>query len=129
MKKYILLIVLFSVSIFMVRGETPRVEPSFWWSGMAENELQLMVSGDNIADYVPAVTSKHVSIREVVTLENRNYQLIYLDLTEAVPESFDLVFTNGKKKITVPYELKERNPERLSIESCRPQRPQCTARW
>ncbi len=120
MKKYILLIVLFSVSIFMVRGETPRVEPSFWWSGMAENELQLMVSGDNIADYVPAVTSKHVSIREVVTLENRNYQLIYLDLTEAVPESFDLVFTNGKKKITVPYELKERNPERLSIESFGP---------
>ena len=117
MKKYILLIVLFSVSIFMVRGETPRVEPSFWWSGMAETDLQLMVSGDNIADYVPAVTSKHVTITEVVTLQNRNYLLIYLDLTEAVAETFDLVFTNGKKKITVPYELKERNPERLSIES------------
>ncbi|QRX64493.1 glycoside hydrolase family 13 protein [Dysgonomonadaceae bacterium zrk40] len=120
MKKHILLIVLFSVSIFMVRGETPRVEPSFWWSGMAETDLQLMVSGDNIADYVPEVTSKHVTIREVVTLQNRNYLLIYLDLTEAVPETFDLVFTNGKKKINVPYELKERNPERLSIESFGP---------
>ena len=120
MKKHILLLVLFTVSIFMARGETPRVEPSFWWSGMAETELQLMVSGDNIADYVPAVTSKHVTIREVVTLENRNYQLIYLDLTGAVPESFDLVFTNGKKKLTVPYELKERNPERLAIESFGP---------
>ena len=117
MKKHILLLVLFTVSIFMARGETPRVEPSFWWSGMAETELQLMVSGDKIADYVPAVTSKHVTIREVVTLQNRNYLLLYLDLTEAVAESFDLVFTNGKKKITVPYELKERNPERLSIES------------
>jgi glycosidase len=84
---------------------------------MAETDLQLMVSGDNIADYVPAVTSKHVTITEVVTLQNRNYLLIYLDLTEAVAETFDLVFTNGKKKITVPYELKERNPERLSIES------------
>lgn len=117
MKKHILLLVLFTVSIFMARGETPRVEPSFWWSGMAETELQLMVSGDKIADYVPAVTSKHVTIREVVTLQNRNYLLLYLDLTEAVAETFDLVFTNGKKKITVPYELKERNPERLSIES------------
>ncbi|MDY0183760.1 MAG: glycoside hydrolase family 13 protein [Proteiniphilum sp.] len=120
MKKHILLIVLFTASFLVVRGETPRVEPSFWWSGMAETELQLMVSGDNIADYVPAVTSKHVTIREVVTLENRNYQLIYLDLTGAVPESFDLVFTNGKKKLTVPYELKERNPERLAIESFGP---------
>ncbi len=117
MKKHILLLVLFTVSTFIAHGETPRVEPSFWWSGMAETELQLMVSGDNIADYVPAVTSKHVVIREVVTLQNRNYLLIYLDLTEAVPESFNLVFTNGKKKITVPYELKERNPERLAIES------------
>ncbi len=117
MKKHILLLVLFTVSIFMARGETPRVEPSFWWSGMAETDLQLMVSGDNVADYVPAVTSKHVTIKEVVTLQNRNYLLLYLDLTEAVPETFDLVFTNGKKKITVPYELKERNPERLSIES------------
>ncbi|MDD2328848.1 MAG: cyclomaltodextrinase N-terminal domain-containing protein, partial [bacterium] len=70
MKKHILLIVLFTASFLVVRGETPRVEPSFWWSGMAETELQLMVSGDNIADYVPAVTSKHVTIREVVTLEN-----------------------------------------------------------
>ena len=120
MKKHILLLVLFTVSIFMARGETPRVEPSFWWSGMAENELQLMVSGDKIADYVPAVTSKHVTIREVVTLQNRNYLLLYLDLTEAVAETFDLVFTNGKKKITVPYELKERNPERLAIESFGP---------
>ena len=120
MKKHILLLVLFTVSIFMARGETPRVEPSFWWSGMAETELQLMVSGERIADYTASITSTHVSIKEVVTLPNRNYQLIYLDLSGAVPETFDLVFTNGKKKITVPYELKERNPKRLLIESFGP---------
>ena len=120
MKKLILLIVLFTASILVARGETPRVEPSFWWSGMAETELQLMVSGDRIADYTASITSEHVSIKEVVTLPNRNYQLIYLDLSGAVPETFNLVFTQGKKKITVPYELKERNPERLAIESFGP---------
>lgn len=120
MKKQILLTLLFTVSIFMAHSETPRVEPSFWWSGMAETELQLMVSGERIADYTASITSTHVSIKEVVTLQNRNYLLLYLDLTEAVPETFDLVFTNGKKKITVPYELKERNPERLAIESFGP---------
>ena len=120
MKKQILLTLLFTVSIFMAHSETPRVEPSFWWSGMAETELQLMVSGERIADYTASITSTHVSIKEVVTLPNRNYQLIYLDLSGAVPETFDLVFTNGKKKITVPYELKERNPKRLLIESFGP---------
>jgi len=118
MHKISLFLLLIS-STLLVKAQI-NVEPAFWWSGMAETELQLMVSGDNIADYVPAVTSKQVTIREVVTLENRNYQLIYLDLTGAVPESFDLVFTNGKKKLTVPYELKERNPERLAIESFGP---------
>jgi len=87
---------------------------------MAETELQLMISGDQIADYIPSVTSEKISIKEVVTLPNRNYLLIYLDLTGAVPETFDLVFTRGSKKITVPYELKERNPERMAIESFGP---------
>ncbi|MBZ4651788.1 MAG: glycoside hydrolase family alpha-glucosidase [Proteiniphilum sp.] len=117
MKKYLLFSLLFTLTFFTSRGETPRVEPSFWWSGMAETELQLMVSGDQIADYTPSVTSENIAIKEVVTLPNHNYLLIYLDLTDAVPETFDLIFTNGKKKITVPYELKKRNPERLAIES------------
>ncbi|MDD2247954.1 MAG: cyclomaltodextrinase N-terminal domain-containing protein, partial [Proteiniphilum sp.] len=68
MHKISLFLLLIS-STLLVKAQI-NVEPAFWWSGMAETELQLMVSGDNIADYVPAVTSKHVTIREVVTLEN-----------------------------------------------------------
>ncbi len=105
---------------FSLKAQTPRVEPAFWWSGMVETELQLMVSGDQIADYTPSVTTENISIKEVVTLPNRNYLLIYLDLTGAAPETFDLVFTSGKKKISVPYELKERNPERMAMESFGP---------
>jgi glycosidase len=120
MKKYLLISFLLIAAIHMVCGETPRVEPSFWWSGMAETELQLMVSGEKIADYPPSVTSENISIKEVVTLQNRNYLLIYLDLTGAVPETFDLVFTSGRKKISISYELKERNPQRMNIESFGP---------
>lgn len=120
MKKYLLISFLLIAAIHMVCGETPRVEPSFWWSGMAETELQLMVSGEKIADYTPSVTSENISIKEVVTLQNRNYLLIYLDLTGAVPETFDLVFTSGRKKISISYELKERNPQRMNIESFGP---------
>ena len=116
MKKTILPCFILSL-IFSIQAQTINIEPSFWWSGMAETELQLMVSGDKIADFTPAITSEKISIKEVVTLPNRNYLLIYLDLTGAVPETFDLVFTSGRKKISVPYELMERNPERMAIES------------
>lgn len=117
MNKFLILLFFTISAAFSAGAQQLKVEPSFWWSGMAETELQLMVSGNQIADYIPTVTSENITIKEVVTLPNRNYLLIYLDLTDAVPETFDLIFTNGKKKITVPYELRERNPERLAIES------------
>jgi len=101
---------------FLLQGQQVNIDPAFWWSGMQETELQLMVSGDNIATYTTSVSSKNVTIKEVVTLQSPNYLLIYLDLSKAAPETFNLVFTLGKKKITLPYELKKRNPERASIE-------------
>jgi glycosidase len=118
--KIVFIYVCILFTTFSLKAQTPRVEPAFWWSGMVETELQLMVSGDKIADYTPSVTTENISIKEVVTLPNRNYLLIYLDLTGAAPETFDLVFTSGKKKISVPYELKERNPERMAMESFGP---------
>lgn len=121
MKKYLLLSLILITAIITAHGNNPRLEPAFWWSGMAETELQIMVSGDKIADYTPTITSKNIKIKEIVTLENRNYQIIYLDLTGSVAESFNIIFTHGNKKITVPYELKKRNPERLAIESFGPE--------
>ncbi len=117
MKKYLLLIVLLTTALVTTHGQNLRVEPSFWWSGMQENELQLMVSGENIAAYTPELNTEHVRIKEVVRLDSPNYQIIYLDLSNSVPETFDIRFTNGKKNITLPYELKKRDPERLNIES------------
>ncbi len=91
------------------------IEPAFWWSGMQESELQLMVYGSNIADYKAAITSPHVYLKESVALESPNYKLLYLDISKSVPETFDIVFTNGKKKITIPYELKQRDPSRKNV--------------
>lgn len=114
-KTSILLSFIFIASL--LQGQQVSIDPAFWWSGMQETEVQLMVSGDNIAAYTPAVSSKNITIKEVVTLQSPNYLLIYLDLSKAAPETFNLIFTSGKKKITLPYELKERNPERMVIES------------
>ena len=54
MHKIILFLLLIS-STLLVKAQI-NVEPSFWWSGMAETKLQLMVSGDRIADFTTSVT-------------------------------------------------------------------------
>ena len=116
MRKLVLFLSLILV-VSLSQAQQVNIDPSFWWSGMQENELQLMVSGENIAAYTPELNTEHVRIKEVVRLASPNYQLIYLDLSNSVPETFDIRFTNGKKVITLPYELKKRNPDRLNIES------------
>lgn len=98
-----------------LQAQQVKVEPAFWWSGMAETELQLMVYGKEIAAYKATIASPHIHLKEAVTLESPNYQILYLDLSHSVPETFEIVFTNGKKKTTYRYELKQRNPQRKTI--------------
>lgn len=102
-------------TVIILHAQQLKVEPAFWWSGMKEPELQLMIYGKNIADYKPTLTSKEIYLKEVVSLESPNYLLLYLDISNSKPEKFDIVFTNGKKKITIPYELKQRDPSRRNI--------------
>ncbi len=108
------LIIFLSLAVY---GQQINVEPAFWWSGMQETELQLMISGKDIASYKATIQSNNVYLKEAVTLESPNYQILYLDIANSKPEKFDIVFTNGKKKITYNYELKQRDPKRLNIES------------
>ncbi len=110
-------IILLLISAFVVSAQSLKIEPEFWWSGMQETELQLMVYGKDIASYKATITKDGVAIKESVTLDSPNYQLLYLDLSDSKPGDFDITFTNGKKKLTYSYELKERNPERMDIKS------------
>ena len=93
-----------------------RVEPLFWWSGMKNPELQLMVYGENIAAYRPSISREDVVLKSCVTLESPNYMLIYLDISKAAPGTFDIVFQDGKKKFTYPYELKQRKDSTEDIQ-------------
>ena len=93
-----------------------RVEPLFWWTGMKNPELQLMIYGENIAKYRPSISSEDVVMKSCVTLESSNYMLIYLDISKAQPGMFDIVFQNEDKKFTYSYELKQRKASTNDIQ-------------
>lgn len=115
--KKILIPILLLFTVTVLQAQQIKIDPAFWWSGMKETELQLMVYGDDIASFKPEITSDNVRIKEVVLLENPNYLLIYLDLSESQPENFNINFKGPNNSHTVQYELKERNPDRFEIES------------
>lgn len=93
-----------------------KVAPTFWWAGMKNPELQVLLYGDNISKSEVNLTAQDITIQEVVTFDNPNYLIIYMDIAEAKPQQFNIVLKNGKKETIVPYELKQRDANSSQIQ-------------
>lgn len=88
--------------------EIKKVAPSFFWAGMKNPELQILLYGEDLALSDVSVSGEGIYLKEVVRQDNPNYLLLYLDLSEAKAQTFQILLKNGKKKLQVPYELKSR---------------------
>ena len=82
-----------------------RIDPTDWFVGMKNPQVQLMVYGKNITA-VKEVTTDYPGVRidSVVRLDSPNYLLVYLNLQGAQPGTMTLRFDKTK----VPYQLKAR---------------------
>jgi neopullulanase len=110
LRKALLVIAFFACISLTSASDSVRLEPPFWWTGMENHELQIMVYGDNISESTVSVSYPGVKIKEVVKADSKNYLFIYLDIRKsAKPGTVDIVFTHGKTKSVQPYELKPRN--------------------
>ena len=90
------------------RDGITRIEPPFWWAGFEYEELQLLVQAGGIAEYTPSVTASGVSVARVERGDSPNYLFVYLDIGDASPGEFDIVFEHGDERIATAYELKPR---------------------
>lgn len=93
-----------------------KVAPTFWWAGMKNPELQVLLYGDDISSSEVSISSKDIYLKEIVRQSNSNYLIIYLDLNDAKAQKFDIILTKGRKVTKVPYELKERTRKGSDIE-------------
>ena len=86
-----------------------RIEPTDWFVGMKNPQVQLMVYGKGIRD-VQDVTTDYpgVVIDSLVRLDSPNYLLIYMNLRDAQPGEMTLKLTVNGKKLTTKYQLKQR---------------------
>lgn len=86
-----------------------RIDPTDWYVGMKNPQLQLMVYGKDIAT-VQEVTTDYPDARidSVVHLESPNYLLIYMNLKGAKAGTMTLELKAKNQNIKVAYQLKER---------------------
>ena len=84
-----------------------KIDPTDWYVGMKNPQLQLMVYGKGIAA-VKEVTTDYpgVCIDSVVRLDSPNYLLVYMNLQGAQPGTMTLKF--DKQKVDYPLKAREK---------------------
>ena len=88
-----------------------RIEPAFWWVGMHDHHLQLMVHGAQIAALQPRLDYPGVRILGVQRVANPNYLFLDLEIAPAARAGkFEIVFGRGRQQLRAPYQLKARAP-------------------
>lgn len=109
MKRMLLTLSLFlSVMAMNAKVNVTKIEPTDWYVGMKNPNLQLMVYGTGIRDAGVTTDYPGVRIDSLVRLDSPNYLLVYLNLEGAQPGEMKLNFTMGKQKKQVKYLLKAR---------------------
>lgn len=90
-----------------------RIDPTDWYVGMKNPQLQLMVYGKDIAS-VQEVTTDYPGavVDSIVRLDSPNYLLVYMNLKGAKAGTMTLEFKGSRgskvQGFKVPYTLKER---------------------
>ncbi len=93
-----------------------QIAPTYWWAGMKNPELQILLHGTDVASCSVSITGENIFLKETVRQENPNYLLLYLDLSKAAPQTFQITLKQGKKSKIIPYELKQRTRKGCEIQ-------------
>ena len=82
MKKILLVAGLLLAGAMTTNAKTAvdRMDPPMWWTGMENQQLQIMVTGEGIRDAVPSVDCPGVKLDSVARLDSPNYQFLYLTI-------------------------------------------------
>ena len=83
-----------------------HLEPPFWWAGMADDHLQILVHGKHISELNPEISYPGISVFEVNKIKNPNYLFVNLKLSSNLkPGEFDIVFKKNTR-IQIRYKYK-----------------------
>lgn len=86
-----------------------RVDPAFWWAGMKNPNLELLVYHPGIGESTASINYPGVRLANIEPAKNKDYLYLSLVLDARVqPGTFPIEFKMGKKTLVYNYELKVR---------------------
>ncbi|MHB9141144.1 MAG: alpha-amylase family glycosyl hydrolase, partial [Paludibacter sp.] len=111
-KKVILLFIIFLST--NISAQIERVEPAFWWVGMKNTQLQLLIHGTEICNRKVEIQYPGIKVLKVNRACSPNYLFVTLDLDPKITKAgkFDIQLSQPEEPtITVNYELKNRRKD------------------
>ncbi|OCX52698.1 alpha-amylase [Mucilaginibacter sp. PPCGB 2223] len=97
-------------------SDLERIEPAFWWVGMKNPKLQLIVHGRDIASRSVKMSYPGVMLVKINKVENPNYLFLDLEISaQAKAGSFTIAFDKaGSQPLQYQYTLnnRDRSPNR-----------------
>lgn len=99
-----------------------RIDPAFWWAGMKNPNLELLVHHPEIGSAQVSLSYPGVRLAAVEPAKNKDFLYLSLVIDARVqPGTFPISFKLGKKTFEYQYELKARkSPETASSRGVRP---------
>lgn len=98
-------------------AQIQKVEPMFWWKGMKNPDLQILVYGKNIANQQIEL-SDNIAIKDLTKTDNPNYVFVTVNTNEINVPKFKINLKDNKKLInSYTYELKQRQPNSTNRDS------------
>lgn len=87
-----------------------NIEPPYWWVGMVNDTLQLMVSGKDVANATFEVNYPGVKLDRQFSLDSENYKFLYLTIApDTKPGNINIKYRYQNKSYSVPYFLQARD--------------------
>lgn len=108
------LILLLSLLTLSMSAQIERVEPAFWWVGMKNPQLQLLIHGSEICNRKVVIDYPGVKVLKVNRACSPNYLFVNLEISsdKAKAGKFNILLTQPEKtNISVTYELKKRRSD------------------
>ncbi len=95
------------------RNDIERIEPSNWWVGFKNSELQLLVNHPDISKAKPEISYEGISIKKVHKADSPNYLFIDLNIDKTVEAGkFNIVFKiENNEELIHTYEIKSREKQ------------------
>lgn len=111
-KKVVILIIFFLCVNIKSQETIKNIEPPFWWVGLENCKLQLMLYGNDIAKYEPTLNYKNVKIDSVKRTDNPNYLFVFINIAkEAEAGIVKITLKNNNAEFSFNYELKLKNKQ------------------